>query len=130
MRTMTANALALTPESSGPGPRHLSLVGAGRPPCAIRVLIIHERRLVRGGLRALLERETDIAVVGEAASVEEASALVRRLRPDVLLVDVPLDEDPAELVRALRLAGRCGHRQTRTPRLRLIEGEHRWNSGT
>jgi DNA-binding NarL/FixJ family response regulator len=56
----------------------------------IRVAIAHRQRLVRAGLRVLLEREARIAVVDEAASGDEAVALTRRLQPDVVVLDVSL----------------------------------------
>jgi DNA-binding NarL/FixJ family response regulator len=55
----------------------------------IRVAVAHGQRLVRAGLCAMLERGGEIAVV-EAASGEEAVAIARRLRPDVVLMDVHL----------------------------------------
>jgi DNA-binding NarL/FixJ family response regulator len=56
----------------------------------VRVVIAHGRRLVRAGLRLLLEREAGIAVVAEAATGDEAVALARQLAPHVVLVDVHL----------------------------------------
>jgi PleD family two-component response regulator len=105
----------------------LPLVASGAPD-SIRVVIVHAQRLVRAGIAALLERGDGIEVVGEAASGEEALGLARRLRPDVVLIDVALDRGPAELIRAVRLEARQRHR--RRPTLRLIEGERRWNSVT
>ncbi|MEV4413152.1 response regulator transcription factor [Catellatospora sp. NPDC049609] len=54
----------------------------------IRVAIIDDQQLVRAGLRALLERAADITVVGEASDGEDALALCRAHRPDVVLMDV------------------------------------------
>jgi DNA-binding NarL/FixJ family response regulator len=44
--------------------------------------------MVRAGFRSLLESEPDIEVVGDAADGEQAIAAVRRLRPDVVLMDI------------------------------------------
>jgi DNA-binding NarL/FixJ family response regulator len=54
----------------------------------IRVLLADDQTLVRSGFRALLERANDIAVVGEAGDGDEAIALTRAHRPDVVLMDV------------------------------------------
>jgi DNA-binding NarL/FixJ family response regulator len=56
----------------------------------IRVLLVDDHALVRAGLRMVLAGETDIEVVGEAASGEEGLALARSLRPDVALCDLHL----------------------------------------
>jgi DNA-binding NarL/FixJ family response regulator len=54
----------------------------------IRVLLVDDDRLVRSGLRALLQAEVDITVVGEAADGREAVARARQLQPDVIVMDV------------------------------------------
>lgn len=57
-----------------------------KPP--IRVLLVDDQRLLREGLRTLLEIEPDMQVVGETGTGEEALAQYETLRPDVVLMDV------------------------------------------
>jgi DNA-binding NarL/FixJ family response regulator len=54
----------------------------------IRLLLVDDEDLVRAGLRAILDAEPDIAVVGEAADGAEVPGLVGGLAPDVVLMDV------------------------------------------
>ncbi|GAA0464954.1 MULTISPECIES: response regulator [Streptomyces] len=54
----------------------------------ISVLLVDDEPLVRAGLRAILEAEPDIEVTGEAADGAAVVPLVRRLRPDVIAMDV------------------------------------------
>jgi DNA-binding NarL/FixJ family response regulator len=54
----------------------------------IRVLLADDQILVRAGFRALLDAQPDIEVTGEAADGEEALALVRERRPDLVLMDI------------------------------------------
>jgi DNA-binding NarL/FixJ family response regulator len=54
----------------------------------IRVVLVDDQYLVRTGLRALLERASDLAVVGEAGDGATALGVVRTQRPDVVLMDV------------------------------------------
>ncbi|HEX6338379.1 MAG TPA: response regulator transcription factor [Jiangellaceae bacterium] len=54
----------------------------------IGVLLVDDEALVRTGLRAILDAQPDIEVVGEAADGAEVMPHVRRLRPDVVLMDV------------------------------------------
>ena len=55
---------------------------------SVRVLIVDDQALVRAGFHMILEAESDLNVVGEAADGREALAEARRLRPDVVLMDV------------------------------------------
>jgi DNA-binding NarL/FixJ family response regulator len=54
----------------------------------IKLLLVDDEELVRTGLRAILDAEPDITVVGEATDGAEVPGLVRRLAPDVVLMDV------------------------------------------
>ena len=56
----------------------------------IRVLLADDHRMMREGIRALLEREEDILVVGEAGDGREAVKLAIRLQPDVVVMDVSM----------------------------------------
>ncbi|MFI0423628.1 response regulator [Spongiactinospora sp. 9N601] len=56
----------------------------------IRVLLVDDQALIRGGFRALLSAEDDIEVVAEAANGEQAIALALEHRPAVALVDVQM----------------------------------------
>lgn len=64
----------------------------------IRILIADDHEIVRHGLRAALEPEPDMTIVGEAQSGREALALAREHQPDIVLLDVKLgDMDGADV---------------------------------
>src|SRR6476619_6310074 len=56
----------------------------------IRVFVVDDHALVRAGMRMILSGETDIEVIGEAESGEEALPQIRKLKPDVVLCDLHL----------------------------------------
>jgi DNA-binding NarL/FixJ family response regulator len=56
----------------------------------IRVVIVDDHSIVRQGLRALLDREPDITVIGEAASASAAMLMLAKNQPDVVLLDLKL----------------------------------------
>jgi DNA-binding NarL/FixJ family response regulator len=68
----------------------------------IAIVIADDQGLFRSGLRLLLERESDLRVVGEAADGDEALDLVQQIKPDVLLLDLEMPRRPGlEILRAL-----------------------------
>jgi two-component system response regulator DevR len=56
----------------------------------IRLVLVDDHAILRQGLRAVLEREGDLLVVGEASSEGEAEVVVRAMAPDVVLLDLKL----------------------------------------
>lgn len=58
------------------------------PETPVRIVIVDDDALVRGGLATILGLEPDIEVVGEAADGRQAIAVCNELRPDVVLMDV------------------------------------------
>src|SRR5260370_14548049 len=60
------------------------------PACKISVLLADDHTVVRQGLRALLEAEPDIPVVGEAATRRAALQLAHALAPDAVAIDIAM----------------------------------------
>jgi DNA-binding NarL/FixJ family response regulator len=54
----------------------------------IKVLLVDDQNLIRQGLRALLELETDLEIIGEAENGEVAVNLIAELQPNVILMDI------------------------------------------
>jgi DNA-binding NarL/FixJ family response regulator len=59
---------------------------------SIRVVLADDQSLIRHGLRLIIDAHEDLEVVGEAANGEQAIDLARRLKPDVVLMDVRMPE--------------------------------------
>src|SRR6266704_2101563 len=75
----------------------------------INVAIVDDHEIVRAGLKQALEREADIAIVGEARTGNEAVHVAETLRPHVMLLDVKIkDVELAEVKRTIRAVYR-GH---------------------
>ena len=69
----------------------------------IRVLLVDDHAIVREGLRALLDDNESLQIVGEAADATEALELVHRLHPDVVLMDLKMPGMPAaDAIRSIR----------------------------
>lgn len=69
----------------------------------IRIVLLDDHEVVRHGLRGLLESETDLKVVGEAGTAEEAVDLILELAPDVAVLDARLpDGSGIEVCREVR----------------------------
>ena len=59
---------------------------------AVRILLVDDHPIVRSGLRAVMETEPDLEVVGEADGGERGVNLAQRLRPDVVVTDLLLPD--------------------------------------
>jgi two-component system response regulator NreC len=69
----------------------------------IRVLVADDHTIVREGVCILLEAQSDIEVVGEAADGQEAVARVRELHPDIVLIDIAMPNlNGMEATRAIK----------------------------
>ncbi|SDB89719.1 DNA-binding response regulator, NarL/FixJ family, contains REC and HTH domains [Raineyella antarctica] len=100
---MTPPALPIPPRDDVPAGDDFS-TGTG----TIRVLIADDQPLVRMGLRALVEAEPDMDVIGEAGTGREAVDQVRRDHPDVVLMDVRMPElDGIAALREIGADPRC-----------------------
>lgn len=82
------------------------------PSSPVRLLLCDDHAVVRAGLRALLSSADGIDVVGEAATGEEALAMAAHLNPDVVLMDLQLDDgmDGVTATRRLTAGGSPGPR--------------------
>ncbi|MEU4602538.1 response regulator transcription factor [Kribbella sp. NPDC023972] len=70
----------------------------------IRVALVDDHPVVRAGMRALVDGQDDLTVVGEASDADSGFALVAAVRPDVVLMDLNLGSGPggAEVTARLR----------------------------
>lgn len=78
----------------------------------IRIVIVDDHPIVRNGLSSLIQNEADIVLCGEAGSVREALAVVGQANPDVVIVDISLEDgNGLELTKDL---------SSRYPNLRIL----------
>ncbi len=69
----------------------------------MKVLIVDDHEVVRVGLRALLEKQDGLQIIGEAGTAAEAVDMALSSKPDVVLMDVRLpDESGVEACRKIR----------------------------
>lgn len=74
----------------------------GEPAKPIRILLADDHAIVRKGLRALLEAKHGVTVIGEAADGQQAIVQARRLRPDVILLDLAMpQQNGVEAIQAI-----------------------------
>ena len=78
----------------------------------IRVLLADDHRMLREALRAILEKEPDIEVVGEAADGRSLLQLARKLAPDIVVLDIAMPE--------LNGIEAMGHLASRYPKIRVV----------
>jgi two-component system response regulator DevR len=57
---------------------------------SLRIILVDDHEVVRVGVRALIERQPEMEVIGEAGSVREAVTLAEQLAPDVVVLDIRL----------------------------------------
>lgn len=73
------------------------------PVSPIRVLLVDDHPIFRAGLRALLESQPDVRVIGEAGNGAEAIARANELHPDIILLDISMpDVDGLEALRRMQ----------------------------
>lgn len=57
-----------------------------------RIFIVDDHRIVRDGLRALIEKESDLEMVGMAENGRQAIRMIRKVKPDVVLMDIAMPD--------------------------------------
>lgn len=76
----------------------------------VRIVLVDDHAILRDGLRSVLEREPDLTIVGEASSRGEGLAVVDRVEPDIVLMDLKLSA--SSTTKASRCVRNC---RARTP---------------
>ena len=70
----------------------------------MKIILVDDHPLVRQGLKKVIEKEQDLAVIQEAGSAEEALRLINRKEPDLAIIDISLEGEAngLDLAKALR----------------------------
>ena len=104
-RGTSVNLTVPSLDSAGAGGRTLTLPPSRNgvvPPRVMRVLVVDDHPLYREAVSRIIEREGDVRVVGQVGTGQEALSAAKRLRPDLLLLDVELpDMSGIDVVRRL-----------------------------
>jgi len=98
----------------------------------LRVVLADDHAILRKGLRAILDAEPDLEVIGEAGNVQDAVALSRCLQPDIVIIDVSFANGSgiqaiAQLRRecaGVRVVMLTGHNSRESVRAALTAGAH------
>ena len=73
----------------------------------VRVLIADDHEMIRVGARALMERDPELEVCGEASNGIEAAAMAEKLQPDILIVDLSMPElNGLDVIRKIKRTSR------------------------
>lgn len=79
------------------------------PPASLTIVIVDDHKIIRDGLRVLIEREPGCRVIGEAPDGRSGVATVLQLQPQVVIMDMAMPElNGIEATRQLRAQGYCG----------------------
>ncbi|SMY11210.1 response regulator transcription factor [Brevibacterium jeotgali] len=88
-------------------------------PSPIRVVLVDDQALVRAGFSMVIDSQSDLEVVGQAGDGEEAVALVARVQPDVVLMDVRMPRLDG-IQAAGRILALADEGAIRTPRIIVL----------
>lgn len=93
----------------------MAIASTGTETEPVGIMLVDDHAIVRQGLRSILDREADLAVVAEASTADEALTILNRVRPQIVLLDLKLstssDTEGLEL---------CEHMVERDPDLRIL----------
>jgi DNA-binding NarL/FixJ family response regulator len=108
---------------------HAGVLSLRRP--RLRVVLADEHTILRRGLRAMLEGEPDLEIIGEASGVPDAIALTRCLQPDVVITDVfengrgiPAIGEMRRECAGVRVVMLTGCRDQEWERVAMVAGAH------